>query len=68
MATMIEALHKILERESAKPEGKGESLEHATIREMGREGSPVILTPELLRRAQETYPEEFAKLSKKDGD
>jgi len=67
MATIIETLHKIIERESGKADGRGECLEHATVREMNREGSPAVMTPELLRRAKELYPEAFAQV-KEDGD
>jgi hypothetical protein len=59
MANVIQALHDILRRESAKPEGKGESLEHATLTVLLDPHSKAMLSDELKRRAQKEYPKEL---------
>jgi hypothetical protein len=57
---VIQALHNILRRESEKPDGKGESIEHAALKEMLNADSPAMLSDDLKQRTKKEYPEKFS--------
>jgi hypothetical protein len=57
---VIQALHNILRRESEKPDGKGESIEHAALQEMLNPDTKAILSDDLKQRTKKEYPEKFS--------
>jgi hypothetical protein len=57
---VIQALHNILRRESEKPDGKGESIEHAALREMLNPETKAMLSDDLKQRTKKEYPEKFS--------
>lgn len=56
---VIQALHNILRRESLNPDGKGESIEHAALKEMLNPESKAMLSEDLKLRTKAEYPEKF---------
>lgn len=59
MANVIQALHDILRRESLNPQGRGESIEHAALRELLKPDSIAIISDDLKQRTRNEYPKEF---------
>lgn len=59
MANVIQALHDVLRRESLDPEGRGESIEHATLQELLKPDSKAMFSEDLKQRTKKEYPKEF---------
>jgi hypothetical protein len=59
MANVIQALHEVLRRESLLPEGRGESIEHAALRELLDPESKALLSDDLKQRTKEEFPAQF---------
>jgi len=56
---VIQALHNVLRREALKPDGCGESLEHAVLKEMLNPDSIAMLSEDLKQRTKAEFPEKF---------
>jgi len=64
MANVIQALHDVLRRESLLPEGRGESIEHAALRELLNPESKALLSDDLKQRTKAEYPAEYPQETK----